>query len=168
MRELESKIEHLEGQLTEKQWGLDETTDPRIRGLIQEQKRMRDEFDTILRSVSKTDEDEKLEPFMQRVLDEHPELERAYPNRIKRLEAMRTMARGYEAQALSKSSVSGGRKEFATPARVHLTGGGPSASRRPAGSDDWSEFQRKMADPKLSSDEKKALADKYDRDHPEE
>lgn len=169
MRKMREKVAELENRLEEKKWDMNDDTPPQIRGLVMQLRQTRDELAEVSRIALRRPDDDALEPFMQRVLDDNPELERAYPNRIKRLEVVRSMARGIRvAEEEDTKSIHTGRGN-ATPARVHLTGGGPSASRRSHSKEnDWSDFQAKMRDPKLTSEQKKELADRWDSEHPEE
>lgn len=162
--ELRREVDLLKAQLEEKKWGIDETTDPQMRGVIHQLRQTQEELAEVTRIALRSSEDPDLEPFMRRVQEEHgPEMERAYPNRIRRLEAMRTMARGLRQEEVPEPV------QGKPNPRVHLTGGGHSTSRfaRNSAEEDWKKFQEKMRDPKLSSEARKELADKWDADHPE-
>lgn len=163
IRQLKARLADMEEKLSNRELGIDDGTDEATRKLAGRIRQLETELVEVQRVALRRPEDDELEPYIQRVLDENPELVAAYPNRVRRLEAARVMARGYKSTEDPGNSPE---RSNATPTRVHLSGGGPSASRRArSGDNDWAEFQRKMRDPKLSSDEKLELANKWDREH---
>ena len=169
IRELKTKLAELESKLTEQQWGMDDNTDPRIRSLVTQQKQMQQELEDLMKIALKSPDDEELGEYMDRVMDDHgDELKKLYPNRIKRLEAVRVMARGLRSEdGDDKTHVQTGRAKDVSLARVHLTGGGPASMRgMKDDAKDFADFQRKMKEAKSTAEREELLA-KWEATHPQ-
>lgn len=165
-RDLQERLEAAEAKKHDEDLGIGDDSNPVSRKLAMEIRDIKKQMSEIQSQAFRTDEDAELEPYLRQVLDDNPELLKAYPTPGRRLEAARVMARGLQAQDTNTRS-SQSRKD-AIP-RVHLSGGGPSASRNSRSKEnDWATFQEKMRDPKLTSEQKKELADKWDAEHPED
>jgi len=129
--DLEDKLAELTETREQDSYGLTGTSDPTIRVLVHQVKALHSEIGELAKERTKSPEDEELEPFMEEALDRFSDVlsEEKYPNRMRRLEAIRVMARGIRSQQDGDNPKTRSQPKFREP-YLTGTGGGPSTSRR--------------------------------------
>ena len=175
VRELEDKIAELQEKREADDWGFTETPDPMMKRLVSEIKVLRSEMETMADRYVKSPQDEELDPYMQKALERFSDAlsGEKYPNRIERLEAIRTMAKGLRSEELESKSDTGRARSEDTrreinAGRAYLTGGGPPVSSRSRSDEqEYQDFRKKMRGAKTQS-ERETLADAWATKHPEE
>lgn len=165
--ELQSRIASMEQELAERKAEEDYGTglSPDSKKLARELGSMRVQLQSVMSKLAHTDEDDELEPYMEQVRVEYPEIFKV-SDPFKRLEMARRLARTLKAEAETGANArtSGQPNESA---RVHLTGGGaPVVSRSRTEEREFQDYQRKIKAAK-SQGERDRLADEWAERHSE-
>lgn len=168
-RELEQTVNDLRTEIDDIKLGMGEETDPTSKALAAKVRRMEAEMSDLMKRSFEVDNDPELEPYMQRAMDENPEL-RSLP-RTKQMTTYQRIARGLQVEDRLKQEVAGaearGQRRAVAATSAHLAGSGFPAVTGESDStpvEDVAKLREDLAAVKTEA-EKQAIMDKFAKKH---